>query len=456
MKKIIFLVIVVGVALLPIIGNQYVQAHIKERISTLESFGLGVKEHKRESSYLSSKEHYEFLLQDTKSFLGYLSKYSDQQIPQYVDAVLDGVLVGMDVEYSNIPFINAISVDIYPLALSPKMQESIKADDLNFYTQFEKFLESKGVLYHINYNIMSEDFDGFIKDIEEKYTLKDGTELVFTLQKAKYHGNGELIAPQELISSIDSLDMMVTAEGVKLNFNLKQLSSSYSFNSHSTYVSGGKINSLELNLDEKNDNLYLNLKDFQLNISSNDQGKTTELNTKASLQSLVFNSKQVNFQANDLAYDLALSKLDKILLEKLRVMVSQADINPSVTLNDKIAEASIALFSKGMNLKIVQCYVKDITLNKTQKLGGFDVKMNLDVKEDADLAKKMQISPMLVAQNLTMMLNVEMSKIIYANLTANQAMTGAIQQYIKEDGDNFIFDIVFKDGALTLNGKPLQ
>jgi hypothetical protein len=456
MKKIIFLVIVVGLALLPVVGNKYVQTHIKEKVANLESFGLGVKEHSVDSTYLSSKEHYEFLLKDADKFLEYLSQYSDKQIPRYVDAALEGVLVGMDVEYSNIPFMKAVAIDIYPLALSPKMQESIKKDDLDFYTYLEKFLESKGILYHINYNIMSKDFDGFIKDVAEKYTLKDGTELALELKKANYSGNGDIIAPQELSSSIDSVDLQIKSPEAKLSFELKDLSSSYSFNSQSTYVSGGKINSLLISVDGTNDNLYLNAQELQVNISSNDQGKKAELNAKASMQALAFKSKQLNFQAKDLAYDIAASKLDKDLLEKLRVMVAQANTKPSLELSNKITEVSVALFSKGMNLKIVQWYVRDITLNQTQKLGGFDVKMDLDVKEDADLAKKIQISPMLVAQNINMTLNVEISKIIYANLTANQPMTGAIQQYIKEDGDKLIFDIVFKDGALTLNGKPLQ
>ena len=167
MKKfIIFIVVAILLAAaLPIIGNKLVENSIEDRLTTLGSYGLEVSKAETTSSYLNTKKHFEFLLRDGDKFIEYLNKYSDQQIPPYVNAAFEGVLIGADVEYSNIPLSRALTVDIYPLSLSKNMMSSIKENDLDFYNYFEKFLHSKGVLYHINYNIVSEDFDGFLVDL---------------------------------------------------------------------------------------------------------------------------------------------------------------------------------------------------------------------------------------------------------------------------------------------------
>ncbi|MCD6190515.1 MAG: hypothetical protein J7K14_03115 [Sulfurimonas sp.] len=118
-KFIIFIVVaVILAAALPIIGNKLVQNRLEDRLTTLSSYGLEVSKAETESSYLSTKKHFEFLLRDADKFVEYLNKYSDQQIPPYVNAAFEGVLIGADVEYSNIPMSKAVSVDIYPLSLS--------------------------------------------------------------------------------------------------------------------------------------------------------------------------------------------------------------------------------------------------------------------------------------------------------------------------------------------------
>ncbi|MEJ2414162.1 MAG: hypothetical protein P8Y22_02660, partial [Sulfurimonas sp.] len=167
MKKLsIIIVLVVGaLAALPIIGNQFVSTTMDDRISELKTHGIGVKNSSENSSYLTSSKHYEFILNDGAKFIDFLNQYATNQIPPYVDSVIDGVVVGVDVEYSNIPFFSTASVDIYPMNFSEKMMNSLKRKDIKFYDQLNTFLGSKGMTYHINYHLSSEQFDGYIKDI---------------------------------------------------------------------------------------------------------------------------------------------------------------------------------------------------------------------------------------------------------------------------------------------------
>ncbi len=459
MKKfIIFLVLAVLLAAaLPIIGNKLVENSLDDRLTTLSSYGLEVSRAQTESSYLNTKKHFEFLLRDADKFVEYLNKYSDQQIPPYVNAAFEGVLIGADVEYSNIPLSKAVSVDIYPLALSKNMMSSIKEDDLNFHNYLEKFLHSKGVLYHINYNIVSEDFDGYIKDIKESYTLKDGTKLSLNLLNATYSGNGELIAPNQIISNIETINLKVDNAQTKLTFTLDGFSGSSSFESKSTYISGGDLKSLKLMVDATGENLLFEATDIKVNFSSNTQGNKAELNAKSSLKTMSIKSDKVDVVMKDFAYDIAMNGLDKDSLEELRVIVSRVKVaSSSNTLQKEIQDSVVKLLSHGLELDIAKFSLENITLNKSENLEGFDVKAKFKMKEDRDLATKISLSPLLVSQNVDMSINIKLSKAIYAKLTNGLPVTSMANSYAREDGNSVVFDMTFINGEFRVNGKALR
>ncbi len=459
MKKfIIFLVLAVLLAAaLPIIGNKLVENSLDDRLTTLSSYGLEVSRAQTESSYLNTKKHFEFLLRDADKFVEYLNKYSDQQIPPYVNAAFEGVLIGADVEYSNIPLSKAVSVDIYPLALSKNMMSSIKEDDLNFHNYLEKFLHSKGVLYHINYNIVSEDFDGYIKDIKESYTLKDGTKLSLNLLNATYSGNGELIAPNQIISNIETINLKVDNAQTKLTFTLDGFSGSSSFESKSTYISGGDLKSLKLMVDATGENLLFEAIDIKVNFSSNTQGNKAELNAKSSLKTMSIKSDKVDVVMKDFAYDIAMNGLDKDSLEELRVIVSRVKVaSSSNTLQKEIQDSVVKLLSHGLELDIAKFSLENITLNKSENLEGFDVKAKFKMKEDRDLATKISLSPLLVSQNVDMSINIKLSKAIYAKLTNGLPVTSMANSYAREDGNSVVFDMTFINGEFRVNGKALR
>ena len=457
-KFIIFLVVVVLIALaLPIIGNKLVEKSLDDRLTILSSYGLEVSKAQTESSYLNTKKHFEFLLRDADKFVEYLNKYSDQQIPPYVNAAFEGVLIGADIEYSNIPMSKAVVIDIYPLAFSENMMSSLKEDDLDFHNYLEKFLHSKGVLYHINYNITSEDFDGFVQDIRESYTLKDGTKMTLNLLNATFSGNGELIAPNSIISNIDTINLVIDNTKTKVIFNLDGFSSSSNFESKSTYLSAGELKSLKLVVNAMNENLLFEATDIKVNFSSNTQGDKAELNAKSSLKTMSIKSDKIDVAMKDFAYDIAISELEKDSFEEFRMAVSQAKVaSSSYDLQAKMKDSTIKLLSHGLKLDIAKFSLDNITLNKTENLEGFDIKSKLIIKEDRDLATKITLSPFLVAQNVDMTLNIKLSKPLYAKLTKDTSITSMANSYVKEDANSVLFDITFIDGELRVNGKALR
>lgn len=457
MKKILIFVstAIFAFALLPLLGNKLAQESLEKKIKSLQANGIEVKNTIIEYSYFSTSRHYEFMVQDMDKFLQYLNSYSDEQLPAYVDAIVDGVIIGSDLQYSNFPFAKAISVDIYPLTISESMKKSLEKEDKDFYNYIDKFLKNRGVLYHVNYNLLSKDFDGFIKNINENYTLKDSTKLHFELSNAIYSGNGELIAPSQLISSIQNISLSAFKDTESLKLNLKNFSSSSNFESQTTYLSSAKLKSLELNATSKENDILFSISEFYADISSNTQGDKAQVYAKSSVKDFVLNSKEINIQSSDFNYDISLNDLDKDSFEALRVTITQMQNKDAFVAQEKIQESVTALLSKGLKFNIADFSIKNIALEDNQNLGGFSLVATTNLKEDKDLAQKIKHSPIFVAQSIESDIKFKLSKKIFDTFSDILPMVQLIKSYAKEDTQNLIFDISFKNQELKINDKSI-
>jgi len=459
MKKIIaFLVLVVIViALLPIVGNKLVEGELSNRVEVLVSYGVEVSQSSTESSYLNTKKHYEFVVEDTEKFMQYLSQFADAQLPPYIDAMVDGIRIGVDVEYSNFPISDGIFLDIYPLTLSKNMMQNLKKEDINFYTYIENLLQNRGVLYHLNYNVVNSGFKGYIKDIKEEYVLKEKTKITLELLDASFEGNGVLVAPDRLSSRVGTIKFTVTNENEKFNVELKEFTSSSTFESQSTYASGAKLQSMEFVITGTGTkDAKLKLDELHVNASANTQGETAEYNLKTSFKALDIVAKTSTFQAADFNYDISLSGVDKKSVEELRVLFSQAKVSLSPDLEEKIQKSVVNIISKGLTFFIADFSLAQVGLDNVPMVKGFNLKSKLDIKADADLAQKLQNAPLLLVQNIDLDATFKFSKALFALLNKKAPLSSIANNYAKEEGEDFVFDIKFVQGELTVNDKVLQ
>lgn len=458
MKKsiIVALLILTVLALLPIIGNSFMKQTIDERLIQLKSYGLETITNDGNSTYLNTSKHFEFLLKDSQKFVSYLKQYSDAQIPPYVNAMLDGVVLGADVEYSNLPFAKAVTIEIYPLILSPEMENSLAQNDFKFSRYVNKFLRLKGILYHIEYNLLNDDFDGYVKDIDEKYTLDDGLELDARLKKATFKGNGALIAPDRLSSKVKELEFSAIKDSMELNVLIHKFSSKSNFESQNTYITSADFKNIEIFLSGTGQDLNVSIEDVKLNGSSNDQGDKSELNSRSSIKKMSFNGNDMAFTLKDLALDIALNGLDKEKYEELRLLASKnSNLNSPVS-QKKLQNSLLNLFEKGLVLDIADFSLKNIETETLGDLNGFDVKSEFTLKADPTLKQKIQMSPLLALTNMNVVTNIKISKEIYMQLLKNQSMLANLTKYAKVDGDDYIFDISFIDSKIVVNGKALN
>jgi len=458
MKKIVFLitVAVIIIAILPIIGNKYIENELSQRVVNLESFGMDVKKIDIQSTYFSSKKKFEFSLKDTDKFLEYLSRYSKKQLPPYTKAMIDGVRVGVDLEYSNFPFSKAISLNIYPLTLSNSMRSELKDLDLDFYNYIDKFLHSKGVLYHLNYNILSQDFDGYVKDIDEYYTLKGKTEISLKLKNVIYHGNGELIAPKLLLSSMELVSLKVLQEDIHLDFNLQKVSTSSNFESQSTYISSAGVENFDLLVRGMSDTLSLKTSDIKINVSSNTQGQNAEMFSKTSFQNLNVSSKELSFDIKEFNSDISIKGIDKDSLEEFRLLVLKTQTNNTLELEERITKALYSVLSHGVLVDIADFSVKDIVVDGNSSLDAFSLRANFELKEDKNFIKKVEYMPIALASSINTNIKFKLSKKIFTKLLKLYPMIIMSKKYAKDEGSSLIFDITFINGELRVNGKALQ
>ena len=457
MKKIlIFLSLaILAIAALPIIGNSIVKQELNAKVKTLQDHGVEVSKKSSHTSYLSSRRHYEFLLKDADKFMELLNNYSDEQIPPYVNAMLDGVVVGVDLEYSNLPFSKALSLDVYPLTLSSSMTNELKSLDLDFYNYLDKFLQNRGVLYHVNYDIVSKDFDGYLKDIKENYALKDSTKTSLELKNAIYHGNGDLIAPKQLISSIQTITLKLLKDDIEIDFNLQDIKTSSNFESQSTYLSSATLKKFNLLIQGLEDNVSLKTSDINMNISSNTQGLEAEMFSKTSFKNLKVEAKDLNFDLKDFNYDVSLRGMDKDSLEELRLLVSKAKSNHSDELQEKMKRSLYNVLSHGIVLDVADFSFKDIILDANESLDSCSMHANFELKEDKNFAQKVDYMPIALAQSINTNIKLKISKKIYKKLLELSPMLVMSKLYAKDEGSSLVFEISFINGEFRVNGKAL-
>ncbi|GEM_PF-1439298 len=459
MKKIIILlsIVVLGLALLPIIGNKFIEDTLKERIELLASHGLEIKNSSTEAGYLHTKKHYEFLLKDSQKFVDYLNQYADNQIPLYVNAMLQGVVIGTDLQFSNFPFNNALSLDIYPLALSPETTNALMQEEPELYKNFISFFEKKGILYHMNYNILQSTFDGYIKDIQEEYVLKDGSKVTLGLMGATYEGTGTLVAPSSLNSKISNMTLHVFKSTDELNFSIADFNSSSTFESQSTYSSAAQVKNFVLTIKEPAvDTVTLNASDVRISISSDTQETDARMNAKSSFANFDLSSDRLKVKAKNFNYDIALSKIDKAAFEEIRLLTAKAKNRYSDALALEMQESITKLLSKGMTLHIADISLENILFNDTQNLEGFSLASDIVLKEDANLSQNIALSPMFIAKNMNIDTMFKISKPMFNAIVASSPMVGISQSYAQEVDNMMVFHIQFDSKELKVNDKTIS
>jgi len=460
MKKfLIVLILVVGVVvLLPVVGNSMVQKTLKENIDLFCANGIDIQNETTETSYLNTKNHYEFILRDAPKFVKFINQYSDAQLPPYVEAAIGGVTIGVDIEYSNFPIGSKVILAIYPITLPEELEQELKQESINFYNYIDKLLQAKGVLYHMNYYISKNIFDGFIKNIDEKYVFDNGNELVFKLLDATYYGEGPIIAPKSIHTNISEITLDVKADNQTIAFRAKDLKSASTFESQSTYASSASLDSFSFLLKEhKEKKIGLSLKEFKVNISSNVQANAGEFYTKMSFKEMEINSKDVqSIKVSEANYDISLDGVDKDSFEEFRVLTSHANATNSPDFEQKLQKVVTRIFSKGISLSIPDLSIKEIRVDNEEPIDGFKFMARMTLSENPNLEQNLKSSPKEVLEHINLASTLKLSKGFFAFIKKNAPLVGLAGSFAKKENDKLVFEVKLNAGVLSINDKAMN
>ena len=451
--------LLLGAASLPIIGNSLLKNKLDEKVVELHAHGINTQKDMTNSSYLNTVRHFEFVLEDSQEFLDYLSRYSDKQLPSYTKALLDGVSFGVDVEYSNLPFAKAIVLDIYPISLSEVLEKNIRESDPEFLGYLEKFLAAKGLLYHIEYNFLNADFKGTIKDIDVAYEIDKDNRYRVVLKGTTFSGNGELLAPKRLDTRFKEMVLTIEEDKRSVDIFLKNFKTTNNFDSKITYLTSVELQEAGMETKGTDDDGRLVIDAMRVNASSNAQGETVELNSKFSVKKLEITTQSSAAVVEKFNLDIALNKLNKKAVMKITDLLSDNNSMQSSTVDRELQNYSIALLSKGLEFNVADLSLRKMTIveDTTEKnLKGFSIKSKTTFRADPALEDKINRSPLLLVDNLTIESDMKFSKEIYAVATQGRPMLASFRTLAQEQGDKLLYKVELKNSKLSVNGKALN
>lgn len=449
------MLIVVAIIILPLIGNQLIQSTLNEKIEMLSSNGVAVKTKTTDSGYFRTNMHFEFVLQDSQKYISYMNQYADGQIPSYADMMLKGMHVGMDLSYSNILFDDSVEIDIYPLTLADKTMLDLEKKDKDFYAYISNFLKIKGLLYHLNYDLSTDNFDGYIKDIDEEYTFKDKANTKLIMKKMIFSGTGSLFHPSKMDSSLEKLVFNSTANNEIMDFIASGISTSSSFKTKTTYITKANVQNIELKTKGlKSAEFYL--KNLNLDLFADTESKKAKFAAKSSFKELSLNATGSDFSLSDFNYDVNIDEVDKDAFENLRALLSQAQTNLTAQLQSELSNAMFNLLSKGLVLDIKDISIGDISKDSIKADDAFSIKALLSIKADTDMLKNINTNPAKFVQNINLDAFMKISKKFFTLMNKEVPVSMIAGGFAKEIGNDFVFDIKFKDSKLNVNGKALK
>ena len=457
MKKSIIAVVVflLLVALLPIIGNRFMKQTINNRITELKTVGLEIKKDATDSSYLATSRHIEFILKNPQKFIAYLNISAHKQSPAYINAMLHGVVLGVDIKYSNLPFVKALEVEISPLTLSDGIRDKKKKKDKDFLRYLQKFLQSKGIVYHINYNIIDKKFNGYMKDIQQKYTFKDGTKIDIELSKANFNGEGIVVAPKMMDTKIKVFHLNIVQKAETFAMAVEKFSSSMHFDAKSSYLSSARVDKINMRVSGSRNDTDIDVKKLNFHASAIAKGKNTQLNARASFEQVNIISNNLNIMLKKFGFNMLANEMDKESYMKLIQLLVEAKKGYTPQINREIHERVVTLFSKGFVVKIEKLGVENIILNGKTELHGFDFKSKFKFLADKDLVQKIKLSPLMAAPDLEVNATLQVAVALYEYLSTKSPMLERVKEYAKEKNGSYIFEMKVKDTKATVNGKAL-
>lgn len=452
-KKIIIIgaVLVAVIAALPFIGNMGVKTIIEERIAMLDENGIKVKSSDNGSSYLESKTHYEFILDDPAAFQNYIATLSKAQVPAYMNAMLDDVVMAADVRYSNVVLNSDVSLDLYPIAFTKEAEERMKAEDATLHAQMIKMLEDRDFMYHMDYDIAGSTFSGYIKDINKEISFQDGKKATIVFEAATFKGSGTLVEPEHVELQVKNADLDFSLpQDAQMKLTMENMQSSSSFSAKNSFDLNYKAKSLHFFYKDTMTQLEIDASDMQTVSNSKVTDAKLATNVNASMEHFKMKDQNGSVELQNALFVMDADNIDEAAYEAFQKMSDQVGASSQSTML-----AAISVVSKGFNLHVKKLSVEKIAIKDSGLIDGFEHQIDIAVKADDQLLQKMQMTPVALMQNIAIDAKLQFASAFYDYIKTQGSNLAIADSFVKKEGDKAIFDIIMNEGKVTVNGQSL-
>jgi len=447
MKKLGFGII--GLLLVAVIyyftaGSAQITEEMKVRVNSeltmIEQNGFTIQEREVKEK----EEHFVLVFDDPEKIVQFFKQQGSEMSIEDAKA-LKGLKIGVDLQYLNDSY-SALSADLYPLSLpqtllnNPDLDESDKA----FMVQLNDKLQKKAFLVHVDFNKMLSSFKGFVKDIEETFSVE--TAITLTIKGSTFNGT----IKDDRIASLDQqIQNIALLAGDELQISLSNLKSNYVLTGKTIYDSSYTYAIGNINIDGKNDTKAFSAK---LKTIEGDN-KTAVVNDLASnkiklkIAEAAFMDNGQKSKLTETIFSFNVSGLDMNILKELE--------NVDIENEDETNRLIQALLSKGITMEIPDFEVKKLEY-KGQKMDGFSLTSSFEVSKSAKLAA-IQANPFAAFDAINTKTKIILSDALFTIISQDpRAMMLAMLIQPQSVNGKKVYEVELKNGKVIVNGKAVM
>ena len=440
---------IIGVILVAIIyyftaGSEKLTNEMKVRVNTelamIEQNGFAVQEREVKEK----EEHFVLSFDNPEKIVKFFKQQGSEMAIEDAKALV-GIKVGVDLKYLNDAY-SALSADMYPLNLPASISNAQDLDkaDKALIKQLNDMLGRKAFLVHIDFNKLLSSFRGYIKDIDETFTVE--TQAIVRLKGATFEGT---LKDDRINTLVQNIENILVRSGDDFDVTLDQLNSTYKLTGTSIYDSiyHYTIHTIKI-AGKKESNI------FSVMINNIKGENETAVEKDLASNKIKLHVSDVEIKDNDqktklidTTFSFNVGNLDMTTLKKLE----ELDIEDEAGSNKLIQ----ALISKGITMEIPSFEVKKLEY-KGQKIDGFSLTSSFKVNKTANLAA-IQANPFEALGAVNTKTKIILSDALFT-LIAQQPKIMMLAMLIQPKVVNGkkVYELELTDGKLTVNGKPMM
>lgn len=410
-------------------SGKLVADEINAQIENLQMHGFVVEDRKQDSL----GDHFVISLADIHKFSKLLPEYEAVLLAEDKSALQEFKL-GVDLTSSG----TTLSANIYPVAF-PTKELTIKEQEM-----IAQYIQEKTLTLHINYDSLTHNFDGTLKDIDEQIKNDIGVKLI----GLAFDGNFN----DDKIALNYELNEFKIADAKKSIVALSGLSSVGTYEGLNYYISNGTtdIDKFLINIPDGLDSVEFS--DIKLNVNSDIKNDLFESRLSMVTKTVDATIKNDTYALDTFTFDYGMKNINLEAFETLVTALDQQ--NPNFD-SPEVKKSVEAIFANGLVFDVYKFGIENITHNG-ETLKGFSLQTNLELDNNPDIIQTIQTAPIQTLSSVALNSKIEISDEIFSKAIKDPRAMMAMMVQPKQENGYKVYDIELKNSKLEVNGLPMM